>query len=93
MAGTMNRLMKYLPKARCMIKANLLALPLRSKLHCKPIYISPGHNINMQQSVDVIKNCIRGYRIPEPTRQAHLLVNKIRIENGEDKTKQLGLFD
>jgi deoxyribonuclease V len=47
----------------------------------------------MQQSVDVIKNCIRGYRIPEPTRQAHLLVNKIRIENGEDKTKQLGLFD
>jgi deoxyribonuclease V len=74
-------------------KGELIGIALRSKLHCKPIYISPGHNINIQQSVDVIKNCIRGYRIPEPTRQAHILVNKIRIENGEDKTKQLGLFD
>jgi deoxyribonuclease V len=74
-------------------KGELVGVALRSKEHCNPIYISPGHNISMQQSVDVIKNCIRGYRIPEPTRQAHLLVNKIRIENGEDKTKQLGLFD
>ena len=74
-------------------KGELIGVALRSKEHCKPIYISPGHNINMQQSVDVIKNCIRGYRIPEPTRQAHFLVNKIRIENGESKTRQLGLFD
>jgi deoxyribonuclease V len=71
----------------------VIGTALRSKVNCNPIYISPGHNINMQQSVDVIKNCIRGYRIPEPTRQAHLLVNKIRIENGDDKTKQMGLFD
>ncbi|GGH07339.1 deoxyribonuclease V [Mucilaginibacter phyllosphaerae] len=71
----------------------LVGIALRSKPRCKPIYISPGHNINMQQSVDVIKNCIRGYRIPEPTRQAHLLVNKIRIENGDNRTKQMGLFD
>ena len=69
-----------------------IGVALRSKKNCNPIYISPGHNINIQQSVDVIKNCIRGYRIPEPTRQAHLLVNKIRIEDG-DKTTQLGLFD
>jgi deoxyribonuclease V len=69
-----------------------IGVALRSKKNCNPIYISPGNNINIQQSVDVIKNCIRGYRIPEPTRQAHLLVNKIRIEDG-DKTTQLGLFD
>jgi deoxyribonuclease V len=74
-------------------KGELIGIALRSKEHCNPIYISPGHNISMQQSVDVIKNCIRGYRIPEPTRQAHILVNKIRTENGEDNTKQLGLFD
>jgi deoxyribonuclease V len=69
-----------------------IGVALRSKKNCNPIYISPGHNINIQQSVDVIKKCIRGYRIPEPTRQAHLLVNQIRIEDG-DKTTQLGLFD
>ena len=74
-------------------KGELIGVALRSKKNCNPIYISPGHNIEIKQSVDVIKNCIRGYRLPEPTRQAHLLVNKIRIENGDHKTTQLGLFD
>nr|WP_067053924.1 deoxyribonuclease V [Mucilaginibacter sp. L294] len=74
-------------------KGELIGIALRSKERCNPIYISPGHNISMQQSVDVIKNCIRGYRIPEPTRQAHLLVNKIRIENGEKPNQQYNLFD
>ena len=74
-------------------KGELIGVALRSKKNCNPIYISPGHNIDMQQSVDVIKNCIRGYRIPEPTRQAHLLVNKIRIADGDNKTTQMGLFD
>jgi deoxyribonuclease V len=75
-------------------KGELIGLALRSKERCNPIYISPGHNISIRQSVDVIKNCLRGYRIPEPTRQAHLLVNKIRIENGEDKRGlQYNLFD
>ncbi|MFD0793976.1 deoxyribonuclease V [Mucilaginibacter litoreus] len=74
-------------------KDEQIGVALRSKKNCNPIYISPGHNISIPQSVDVIKNCIRGYRIPEPTRQAHLLVNKIRIEHGDNNTTQLGLFD
>jgi deoxyribonuclease V len=49
--------------------------------------------ISMEQSVDIIKKCIRGYRIPEPTRQAHLLVNKIRVEDGDNNNKQINLFD
>jgi deoxyribonuclease V len=74
-------------------KGELVGVALRSKRNCNPIYISPGHNINMEQSVDVIKNCIRGYRIPEPTRQAHLLVNKIRIAAGDAPNSQYDLFN
>jgi deoxyribonuclease V len=74
-------------------KGELIGIALRSKQNCNPIYISPGHHISMQQSVDVIKNCIRGYRIPEPTRQAHLLVNKIRIESADKPSLQYNLFD
>jgi len=55
-------------------KGEMIGVALRSKKNCNPIYVSPGNNISMEQSVEVIKNCIRGYRIPEPTRQAHLLV-------------------
>lgn len=74
-------------------KGELIGVALRSKEHCNPIYISPGHHISMQQSVDVIKNCLRGYRIPEPTRQAHILVNKIRTENWDNPNQQYNLFD
>ncbi|WP_428330782.1 deoxyribonuclease V [Mucilaginibacter sp.] len=74
-------------------KGELIGIALRSKKNCNPIYVSPGHHISMEQSVEVIKNCIRGYRIPEPTRQAHLLVNKIRIADGENLNPQISLFD
>ena len=74
-------------------KGEVIGIALRSKKNCKPIYISPGHRISMEQSVEVIKNCLRGYRIPEPTRQAHLLVNKIRIEDGDNNNRQINLFD
>ena len=70
----------------------MIGIALRSKKNCNPIYISPGNNISMEQSVEVIKNCIRGYRIPEPTRQAHMLVNKIRVENGNKPNQQFDLF-
>jgi deoxyribonuclease V len=73
-------------------KGELIGIALRSKANCNPIYISPGHHISMEQSIEVIKNCIRGYRIPEPTRQAHLLVNKIRVDDGDNKSAQIDLF-
>lgn len=73
-------------------KGELIGVALRSKPKCNPIYISPGNLISMEQSVEVIKNCIRGYRIPEPTRQAHLLVNKIRVADGENLNQQFSLF-
>ncbi|RYY33473.1 MAG: deoxyribonuclease V [Sphingobacteriaceae bacterium] len=73
-------------------KGEQIGIALRSKRNCNPVYISPGHNISMQQSVDVIKHCIRGYRIPEPTRQAHLLVNQVRLANSAKPGNQYDLF-
>ena len=73
-------------------KGELVGIALRSKKNCNPIFISPGNNIDLEQSVDIIKHCIKGYRIPEPIRQAHLLVNKIRIENSGNLNKQGVLF-
>ncbi|NCD71764.1 deoxyribonuclease V [Mucilaginibacter agri] len=72
-------------------RGEIVGIALRSKKNCNPIYISPGHRVSMDQSVQIIKNCIRGYRIPEPTRQAHILVNRVRVEDsGTDK--QFSLF-
>lgn len=73
-------------------KSELIGIALRSKRNCKPIFISPGNKVSMDESVSIIKNCLRGYRIPEVTRQAHNLVNKIRIEAGHNNL-QTNLFD
>ncbi|WP_461451953.1 deoxyribonuclease V [Mucilaginibacter sp.] len=73
-------------------EGEIIGVALRSKKNCNPIYVSPGHNISMEQSVEVIKNCIRCYRIPEPTRQAYMLVNKIRVKNGGKINQQFDLF-
>lgn len=69
-----------------------VGVALRSKINCKPLFISPGNLVSMEQSVEIITNCMGKHRIPEPTRQAHLLVNQIRISNGAKPDSQLGLF-
>lgn len=44
---------------------------LRSKERTNPLYISPGHLIDVSHAVEFVKNSISGYRLPEPTRWAH----------------------
>ncbi len=51
---------------------------VRTKARTKPVIISAGHRITLEESVALSLNCVRGYRIPEPTRQAHHLVNAFR---------------
>lgn len=50
----------------------------RSKARTAPVYISPGHLVGMRNSIDIIRRCTGKYRIPEPTRLAHELVNRFR---------------
>jgi deoxyribonuclease V len=51
---------------------------LRTKKKVKPVFVSPGHKIGIGKSRDIVLRCCQGYKLPEPTRRAHLLVNEIR---------------
>ena len=51
---------------------------VRSKEGCKPIFVSVGHLIDLDNAVRWTLNCVTRYRIPEPTRRAHLLVAKFK---------------
>ncbi len=75
-----------------MDKNEQIGVVLRTKAKCKPVFISPGNKISMEQSLEIIKHCTGKYRLPEPTRNAHLLVNEIRIKAGTPPV-QTGLFD
>lgn len=62
-------------------KGEQIGVVLRTKKKCKPVFISPGHLITMNESIALISQCVGKYRIPEPTRLAHLYVNELRIAN------------
>jgi deoxyribonuclease V len=49
---------------------------VRTKTSTKPVYVSVGHKVSLEQSVYWVRACCHGYRLPEPTRQAHLCTNK-----------------
>jgi len=55
---------------------------LRTKARTNLVFVSPGHRITMAESVDIVRACVAGYRIPEPTRKAHLWVNEVRTSAG-----------
>jgi len=57
----------------------ILGYALRTKELVKPVYISPGHQVSVKDSIDIMKNCVLKHRIPEPTRIAHDKVNLFRV--------------
>ena len=46
----------------------------------KPVYVSVGHKLDLPSAVRLVLQTCAGYRIPEPTRQAHHYVNSIRVK-------------
>lgn len=62
-----------------MNKEELLGYVVRTKNKVKPVYISPGNQLSMEDSLQIAIHCTGNYRLPEPTRKAHEFVNRFRI--------------
>ena len=59
-------------------KGRRLGTVLRSKRRSNPLWISTGHRVALESAVGWVQSCDTGYRLPEPTRQAHLAANEVR---------------
>lgn len=46
---------------------------LRTRQGVKPVFVSPGHRIDLTTSIRIVLATCQKYRIPEPLRRAHLL--------------------
>jgi len=51
---------------------------VRTKDRVAPVIVSAGHRITLEEAVALTLDCACGYRIPEPTRLAHHIVNRFR---------------
>ena len=56
-----------------LINGEHIGTVLRSRDNVNPLFISPGHRINIDTSLAITQQCLTKYRLPEPTRIADKL--------------------
>ena len=59
-------------------KGDILGKVLRTKYKVKPVFVSVGHLVSLQEAVSFVLSCTTTYRLPEPTRLAHNTVYNYR---------------
>lgn len=57
-------------------KRKKIGAVLRTKDMIKPVFVSPGHKMDIDSSIRLILMCTGRYRLPEPLRLAHQLTQK-----------------
>lgn len=60
-------------------RGETVGLMLRTQARCRPVYVSVGNDVTLDDAVAVVMQCITRYRLPEPTRLAHNLVTRERM--------------
>ena len=59
-------------------RGEVVGMAVRTRAGVQPVYVSPGHLMDLPTAVEIVLQVARRYREPETTRQAHRLVNDLR---------------
>lgn len=51
----------------------VIGMVVRTRTDVKPVFVSPGHRITLEEAVELTLACSPKYKVPEPTRTAHRL--------------------
>jgi deoxyribonuclease V len=54
----------------------VIGTALRTRAGSRPMYVSPGHRVAVETAADLVMQCTRGFRFPEPTRLASRLADQ-----------------
>lgn len=57
-------------------KGEQLAWVWRSKARCNPLFIATGHRVSVDSALAWVQRCMKGYRLPEPTRWADAVASE-----------------
>ena len=69
--------------AELMDGGEVIGAALRTKSNTNPNYGSIGHKVDLRTAIEWTLSCCRGYRVPEPTRCAHLAAGgKLKAPSG-----------
>jgi deoxyribonuclease V len=59
-------------------RGEVVGMAVRTRAGVKPVYVSPGHRMDLQTAVRLVLQVSPRFREPETTRRAHQLVNERR---------------
>lgn len=59
----------------------IVGVALRTRQRSRPIFVSPGHLMDLELALKLVQRCCGKARLPEPIRLAHLAVNRYRKES------------
>lgn len=68
-----------LARAPLVHRREVVGAAIRLRANTLPVFVSPGHLIDLETAVDVVVAANAGFREPETTRRAHRLVNAERV--------------
>jgi deoxyribonuclease V len=63
-----------------LFKEKIVGAVVRTRDHVRPLFISPGHKVSLKNSVEIVLQTTRGFRIPEPLRRADFLSKRVKRE-------------
>src|SRR5690554_84362 len=69
------------------VDGEVVGMAVRMRDGVKPVYVSPGHRMDLPTAVELVLSMGAGYREPETTRRSHRLANEAR-KNGEAKRRE-----
>lgn len=55
-----------------------VGVALRTRDQVRPIYVTIGHRVSLESAVGIVTQCVDGFRIPKPTREADHWVGSLR---------------
>ncbi len=71
---------------------NVIGAVLRTREKTNPLYISPGHLMDVEHAAEFVLACLAGYRLPEPTRWAHKVAGGEKLPVEDEDSNQPRLF-
>ena len=70
-------------------KGNVIGTVMRLREKTNPLYVSPGHLIDVKHATDFVLACGAGYRLPEPTRWAHKVAGGEKLPGSDQEQPRL----
>ena len=61
-------------------KQETIGAVVRTRTNIKPVFVSVGHKCTLNDAIEITLACTTQYRLPEPTRIAHQLVSRLKLE-------------